>query len=280
MNLTPYLDGRFYQEMSVGENPLYVDSIFANETGCQLGDKLTMKIGAASFTYQIVGIAGPNYIEGFKYLNALITPEVKEAIKEAFISYGSFQYSSTYVNAKSTEDFYLNIKNYKPEAQRLPREAFSSDLDYLQYTDDFDKKDYSSDIIDVQSKLNKVKDLSNKYDGEFKAQQQKMTLFLLLELLGIALVESILFFFYLRRVSIGFSNPKDHLIACSICSLISLLIQVSVFFIVISNFPSFYNLQYVVVLSSLLWALLAIVGVMILSYGLNFVLTKRLIKNK
>jgi hypothetical protein len=155
MDLTSYNKDRLVSSQAATDHSIFIDSYLAGKFSCKLGDEIKIKIGSSSFSYTVSGISRNNLMNGNGLACAAINDEVKAALKTAFIQYGDFQYSQTYVACSDRDSFYSYIKTYLPEAERLPREAFSTDEKYAAYTADFNSTDYSGDIHDMKIVIQK-----------------------------------------------------------------------------------------------------------------------------
>jgi hypothetical protein len=273
-DLTAYLPGRVFQEGGNGTRKIYVDFPFLVQSGCHLGDNLDIQIGSSKLTYQVGLIAPENYLDGGGTLHALIDDEVKNALYKAFFQYGDFQYSDTYVDCSDKTAFYSYIKDYKPEATRLPRAAFSSDGDYDIYTYNFDHKDFSGGIIEVAPLLTQKAGMVQETGDQYAKESRNVAFAMAGSLIGVALVWAVVAFLYLRKVSTSSSVAKPYLWINGICAGASLVVSVVVFLVASSQFSETYHLSFSILLScfapafvaALLSEVIAVVALEIVAY--------------
>lgn len=150
MDMTAFMDKRVISHGDTSGLSIFVDKTLAKQFGCSVGDFLNIPIGSTTFAYRVAAVAETNYVDDEGVALASISDDVKAAIKSAYISYGDFHYSSSYISCSDKSSFYGYIKDYLPEAERLPREAFSSNTEYQIYITKFENTNNAGRIIDIK----------------------------------------------------------------------------------------------------------------------------------
>lgn len=153
------LDGTMYttarrirQAGEAYDNPILVDWQFCRETGADIGDALTLRIGAMDWECQISAIYETNDLyEG----GALLLQATRAQMDEIRQGSSNNGYSAMYISASDVDACraYLTTQ-YRPLGRLRAREQFSDDAQYQIHYDAIMSGNYANEITDLRVREN------------------------------------------------------------------------------------------------------------------------------
>ena len=155
IDITMYSKTRLIKKSSSEvENPIWVDWQFSRDTGCDIGDKVSLSISGNKVDFTICAIYETNCIYDGGAIIAQISKEQANLIKENSSNNG---YSGMYVTASdyATCKQYLETE-YRPLGRLKNREQFDDDEQYQLHYDAIMSSGYSNEITDFTIRKNEM----------------------------------------------------------------------------------------------------------------------------
>ena len=155
------LDGTMYntdrlvkQSGTTIENPVVIDWKFAQDTGANIGDTLTITIGSSVQEYKISAIYETNSIYENGAILIQVTDEQIDSIQQGSLNNG---YSAMYVTASDYDTCRLYLTTeYRPLGRLKTRDQFADDEQYQIHYDAIMSSAYSNEITDFRIRANEL----------------------------------------------------------------------------------------------------------------------------
>lgn len=139
---------------NLDNNGLFVDQRVARNLNLKINDKINVKFGNVSIEFSVRAIFMDNlYYDGN---SGSIYFNLTEQIKLDIISKREIQLRGVLIDSYDPDATLIALKDFKPLANLLPREDFSTEREYLFYKEQFLNTDYSSRVFNKNAVYDRV----------------------------------------------------------------------------------------------------------------------------
>jgi hypothetical protein len=174
LEISQYNEARTLQSLTVQPSQaIYVDQIVANNIGASLGDSVTLNLDGIDLN--LVFTVSKIFIQDTLYLNNLNTNDIPGSVYFPYVQDVKtlietevgrvLPWSAVMVDSNNVSATETYFDDYIPYGRMLTREFFGTDLEFNNYVEEFESRDYSQDVSKKSDLLETRLAITNQVDS-------------------------------------------------------------------------------------------------------------------